>query len=64
MAILFLRFIVLFYVIGVLILLLSLFSKDIVKKKRSLLGLLFFPILLFSKEGRAFLNSLMKGNSK
>ena len=64
MGIIILRLLVIFYVAGILFLIVSLGSRDIVEKKRSLLGLFVFPILLFSKEGRAFLCKIIKGEDK
>ena len=64
MSILFLRFLAFFYVVGMGVLIILLCSKDIVEKKRKLPGLFLFPVLLFTKEGRAFLTDLIKGDSK
>ena len=64
MSILLLRFLAIFYVVGILVLIISLCSKAIVEKKKTLLGLFFFPILLFTKEGRSFLNKIIKEDSK
>lgn len=64
MGIIILRLLVIFYVAGILFLIVSLGSRDIVEKKRSLLGLFVFPILLFSKEGRTFLCKIIKGEDK
>lgn len=64
MGIIILRLLVIFYVAGILFLIVSLGSKDIVEKKRSLLGLFVFPILLFSQEGRTFLSKIIKGEEK
>ncbi|MBR4927083.1 MAG: hypothetical protein IKY98_02020 [Alphaproteobacteria bacterium] len=64
MGIIILRLLVIFYVAGILFLIVSLGSKDIVEKKRSLLGLFAFPILLFSQEGRTFLSKIIKGEEK
>ncbi len=61
MGIIVLRLLVIFYVAGILFLIVSLGSKDIVEKKRSLLGLFVFPVLLFSQEGRTFLSKIIKG---
>ncbi|MBE6449863.1 MAG: hypothetical protein E7013_04135 [Alphaproteobacteria bacterium] len=64
MSILLLRFLAIFYVVGILVLIVSLCSKAIVEKKKTLLGLFLFPILLFTKEGRSFLNKIIKEDSK
>ena len=64
MGIVLLRFLALSYVAGLLVLIICLSSKEIIEKKRSLLGLFFFPILLFTKDGRSFLNKIIKENSK
>lgn len=64
MGIIILRLLVIFYVAGILFLIVSLGSKDIVEKKRSLLGLFVFPVLLFSQEGRTFLSKIIKGEEK
>lgn len=61
MGILILRFIAIFYVLGLLYLLVSLINKDIIKNKRSVIGLIFFPVLLITSQGRKFLKEIIKG---
>lgn len=61
MGILILRFIAVFYVIGLLYLIISLLNKDIVNNKRNILGLVFFPVLLITSQGRKFLKEIIKG---
>lgn len=61
MGILILRFIAIFYILGLLYLLVSLINKDIVKNKRSVIGLIFFPVLLITSQGRKFLKEIIKG---
>jgi|GEM_PF-5105230 hypothetical protein len=61
MNILFLRFLVIFYVCGVIFLLFSLITANVVKKKQAFFGLLFFPVLLLTSKGRAFLKEITKG---
>ena len=65
MGILILRFIAVFYVIGLLYLIISLLKKVVspvlVNNKRSILGLVFFPVLLITSQGRKFLKEIIKG---
>ncbi|MBQ8785328.1 MAG: hypothetical protein IJZ59_04720 [Alphaproteobacteria bacterium] len=61
MGIIILRFIVIFYVLGLLFLIINLMNKDIVKNKRSVLGLIFFPVLVITSQGRKFLKEIIKG---
>lgn len=61
MGIIILRFIVIFYVLGLLFLIINLMNKDIVKNKRSMLGLIFFPVLVITSQGRKFLKEIIKG---
>ena len=61
MGIIILRFIVIFYVLGLLFLIINLMNKDIVKNKRSVLGLIFFPVLVITLQGRKFLKEIIKG---
>ena len=61
MGIALLRFIAIFYVLGLLFLLISLLNKDIIKNKRHILGLIFFPALLITSQGRKFLKEIIKG---
>lgn len=61
MGIIILRFIVIFYVLGLLFLIINLMNKDIVKNKRSILGLIFFPVLVITSQGRKFLKEIIKG---
>ena len=56
-----LRLIALIYVLGLFYMLLQLINKDIVKNKRSILGLIFFPALLITSQGRKFLKEIIKG---
>lgn len=61
MNILLLRLLVIFYICGVVFLLFSLITANVVKNKHAFIGLLFFPILLLSSKGRAFLKEITKG---
>ena len=61
MGIIILRFIVIFYGLGLLFLIINLMNKDIVKNKRSVLGLIFFPVLVITSQGRKFLKEIIKG---
>lgn len=56
-----LRLIALIYVSGLFYMLLQLINKDIVKNKRSILGIIFFPALLITSQGRKFLKEIIKG---
>ena len=56
-----LRLIALIYISGLFYMLLQLINKDIVKNKRSILGLIFFPALLITSQGRKFLKEIIKG---
>lgn len=61
MGIIILRVIAVAYVLGLFCLLIQLVNKDIVKNKRSVLGLIFFPVLLVTSQGRKFLKEIIKG---
>ena len=61
MGIFILRCIAIFYVLGLFYLIINLINKDIIKNKRCFLGLIFFPILLITDQGRQFLKEIIKG---
>ena len=61
MGLIILRLLVIFYVLGIMFLLITLITKNMVEKKHTFLGLVFFPFLLFTKSGRNFLHSIIKG---
>ena len=63
MNILFLRVLVIFYVTGLIFLLFSLMTADVIQKKRVFAALFFFPFLLFTSKGRAFLKEILKDNT-
>ncbi len=56
-----LRFLAIFYVLGLFYFLICLISKDIVKNKRRVLGLIFFPAMIITSQGRKFLKEIIKG---
>ena len=62
MGIVILRVLAICYVLGLLYLVISLLNKDIVKNKRSIMGLIFFPTLLITSQGRKFLKEIIKGD--
>lgn len=62
MGIVILRVLAICYVLGLLYLVISLLNKDIVKNKRSVMGLIFFPALLITSQGRKFLKEIIKGD--
>ena len=64
MGLIVLRFLAIFYVVGILVLIVSFCSKAIIEKRRTFLGVFLFPILLFTKDGRSFLNKVIKGDLK
>ncbi len=61
MGIIILRLIVILYILGLLFLIVNLMNKDIVKNKRNILGLVFFPVLIINSQGRKFLKEIIKG---
>ena len=61
MGIIILRILALIYVVGLLYMLMQLVNKDIVKNKRKILGLIFFPVLLITSSGRKFLKEIIRG---
>ena len=65
MNILLLRFLILFYICGLIFLLLKLVSSDMAKNKRRYLAILLFPVCLLTQEGRQYLKTLLnEGESK
>ena len=62
MGIVILRFIAIFYILGLLYLIVSLMNKDIIKNKRNIIGMIFFPVLLITAQGRKFLKEIIKGD--
>ena len=61
MNILFLRLLILFYVCGLLFLMIKLISSDLAKNNRRFLAIVLFPICLASSEGRAYLKKIIIG---
>ena len=61
MNILLLRLLILFYVCGLLFLLIKLISSDLAKNNRRFLAIVLFPICLASSEGRAYLKKIITG---
>ena len=64
MNILLLRFLILFYICGLVFLLLKLLSSDMAKNKRRYLAILLFPVCLFTQEGRQYLKNILNGGEK
>ena len=65
MNILLLRLLILFYICGLVFLLLKLMSSDVVKNKRRYIAIILFPVCLFTKEGRQYLKTLLnEGENK
>lgn len=65
MNILLLRLLVLFYICGLVFLLLKLISSDMAKNKRRYLAILLFPVCLLTKEGRQYLKTILnEGENK
>ena len=61
MNILLLRLLILFYICGLLFLLIKLASSEMVKNKRRFLAIILFPICLATAEGRLYLKNLITG---
>ena len=64
MNILLLRLLILFYVLGLVFLLVKLVSSDLAKNNRRFLAILLFPICLATPEGRQFLKKIIYGKEK
>lgn len=64
MNILLLRLLILFYIAGLIFLLVKLASSDIAKNNRRFWAILLFPICLVSSEGRQFLKKIIYGKEK
>ena len=61
MNILLLRLLILFYICGLIFLLVKLASSDLAKNDRRFLAILLFPICLATKEGRSYLKKIITG---
>ena len=64
MNILLLRLLILFYICGLVFLLIKLASSDMAKNNRRFLAILLFPVCLATSEGRAYLKKLITGKEK
>ena len=64
MNILLLRLLVLFYIAGLVFLLVKLVSSDMAKNNRRIWAILLFPICLATPEGRQFLKKIIDGKEK
>ena len=64
MNILILRLLLLFYICGLIFLIIKLVSSDLVKSNRRILAIILFPICLATEQGRAYLKKLLQGKEK
>ncbi|MBR6231645.1 MAG: hypothetical protein IKQ99_00930 [Alphaproteobacteria bacterium] len=64
MNILLLRFLILFYICGLVFLLIKLASSDLAKNDRRFLAIILFPVCLATAEGRAYLKKIIYGKEK
>ena len=64
MNILILRFLLLFYICGLVFLLIKLISSDLVKSNRRILAIILFPICLATAQGRSYLKKIIYGKDK
>ena len=64
MNILLLRLLILFYVCGLVFLLVKLASSDMAKNNRRFWAIVLFPICLATAEGRYFLKQIITGKGK
>ena len=64
MNILILRFLLLFYVFGLVFLLIKLASSNLVKSNRRILAIVLFPVCLATEQGRAYLKKIIYGKEK
>ena len=64
MSILLLRLLILFYICGLVFLLVKLASSDLAKNKRRFLAILLFPVCLATEEGREYLKKIIMGKDK
>lgn len=64
MNILLLRLLILFYIVGLIFLLVKLVSSDIAKNNRRFLAILLFPVCLMTPEGRQLLKKIIYGKEK
>ncbi len=64
MNILLLRLLILFYIAGLVFLLVKLASSDMAKNNRRFWAILLFPICLATAEGRQFLKKILNGKEK
>ncbi len=61
MNILLLRLLILFYICGLIFLLVKLASSDLAKNDRRFLAIILFPVCLTTKEGRQYLKKIIIG---
>ena len=64
MNILLLRLLILFYILGLVFLLIKLLSSDLAKGNRRWLAIILFPICLATAEGRQYLKKIIYGKEK
>ena len=64
MNILLLRLLILFYICGLVFLLVKLVSSDMAKNNRRFLAIILFPVCLATEEGRHFLKQIITGKGK
>ena len=64
MNILLLRLLILFYICGLVFLLIKLASSDMAKNNRRFWAIFLFPICLATEEGRRYLKQLITGKGK
>ena len=64
MNILLLRLLILFYICGLVFLLVKLASSDMAKNNRRFLAIILFPVCLATVEGRHFLKQIITGKGK
>ena len=64
MNIVILRELLLFYVLGLVFLLIKLVSSDLVKSNRRILAIILFPVCLATEQGRTYLKKIIHGKDK
>ena len=64
MNILLLRLLILFYICGLVFLLIKLASSDLAKNDRRFLAIILFPICMATAEGRQYLKKIITGKGK
>lgn len=64
MNIIILRLLLLFYICGLVFLIIKLLSSDLVKSNRRLLAIVLFPVCLATEQGRAYLKKIIYGEKK